>query len=129
MLKSGAFKSVESRISSISEVKEELASPLPGITQKNFWVKDRFIVNNDVPTKNKMKVKEIEQKNLRNRKFTENERIIIENKENIMVCLDDENKFEQVKYCFVSREIVSNEFLNKPLIINFSNRKNQVILM
>jgi len=107
ILKGGAFKSVESRISSISEVKEvkEEISPLPGLTQKNFWVKDRFIVNNDVPTKNKMKVREIEEKNLRNRKLTENERIILQNKENIMVCLDDESRFEQVKYCFVSREI------------------------
>lgn len=100
VFKSGA----DSRISSISEVKEEI-SPLPAVTQKNFWVKDRFVVNNDVPTKNKMKVKELEQKNLQRKKLTENERIIIENKENIMVCLGDENKFEQVKYCFVSRQI------------------------
>ena len=85
-------------------MKEEI-SPLPAVTQKNFWVKDRFVVNNDVPTKNKMKVKELEQKNLQRKKLTENERIIIENKESIMVCLDDENKFEQVKYCFVSRQI------------------------
>jgi len=107
ILKGGAFKTVESRISSISEVKEvkEEISPLPQLTQKNFWVKDRFVVNNDVPTKNKMRVKEIEQRNLRSRKLTENERVILQNKENIMVCLDDESRFEQVKYCFVSREI------------------------
>jgi len=112
VFKSGA----DSKISSISEVKEELPPVLPAanVTQKNFWVKDRFIVNNDVPTKNKMKVKDIEQRNLQKKKFSENERIIIENKENIMVCLDDENKFEQVKYCFVSRQIEKpNDFVVK----------------
>ena len=99
-MKSGLFQRSETKLTLVEN--KNRSSQI----KNNFWVKDRFIINTDVPTKNRLQIKKLEKRMVLSRRISSSEQLILENKDRLLVCMDTEGYFGQLKYCFVSKEIV-----------------------
>ncbi len=101
---SGTYATTETNSSSIDlkEKQDSNANPIA-----NYWVKEKFIFNQDALSKNKLEVLKVEKRLKIKSRLSSQQTNFLANKDNIMIWVDHDEVNEPEKYCFLSRKLVS----------------------